>query len=1067
MGSTAQRFAVAVPEPSGDEAADSAAFARWELDREKYYYPQRFGPDGDRLPEPRTFDFFVGVPEPSWLNRADGVPKFISAARLDRLVTRDERWPVTCVDPWAIDSGAYIALDGTNRWVPWWRDAETYASKILSFATDSGRPPDFVAPQDWPCEPGVRKKTGLTVREHQQMTLENYLFLVEEWPWLPWIPVLQGWEPGEHGEHARMYEDAGVDLAGCHRVGIGSVCRRAHLPEIVEVIAQFADAGLKLHGFGVKKTALPVIGHLLTSADSMAWSTNARMNNTRLPGCTHAGEDCRNCYRYAVHWREQTLAKLHHPDEEVTVPATAAPAKRTTRARKTPPPSLFDGMDLAAFGAMVAKAQAVAAPVEPVLLRTVDVCTYGEVTDPCWGPDGSKQVQRRGWVIKLPHVFTGGMAGHSNGRKYQGKQIVSFAMELTGGGHVGMYAPLDATFTVLEPPADHAEPRGYVSRSFRTPAQDVLPGHVFYVWTEPERPGFAVTDQRWNPEDTRPRYHVQGEPVLNDDGTCAIPVLVDGVGEQVTKTIGAQTWVDVEDRDEVPWKTVTACVATPYRLPGRIEWWRWRCTCGAEPPIDTRWSHQDLAQKMADHHAGISVPAERVRTSSEETPQHGLLGGTPSGDDKALLAVRDVLARSTYIDNVLRLPAEQLERATWEAVHNLLRQMGAKGGSRKGQPYRFDTDRSADLRAFIGGHPAPVHERSKLGWVRTPDGLAIHVVNLFAEAHTLGRKPLVLEPSAGDGSLVRAVLTAIGGAEVHAVEPVAERAAALREFGEQVDVFETGFEGFAQYHADTWIKPYDLIVMNPPYSVPNNKTIWIDHVRLAWSLLAEGGRLVAILPGDLRNRRDGPTLDLLRLIGPDVQVSPLPARSFKSSGTEIQTCVLTATRPGGTAKAATSRYEVSVFRLPQGEPEQVERPVLTGAAAVHQPVQAYRDFGGDRVVRYVGQCIACAAPTWSLDDGANDPRGMLGLKASAPLRAAEHDGEGPDLCLCYGCYDDGTMRHRGLQRAHQVWAGAGNDEPHDAAAQPGRDDQVGVVEQPPLFTIESLKAALGAQTAER
>ena len=273
--------------------------------------------------QPRRFDYFLGVPEPSWLNHSDGVPKFISAARLDRLVTREERWPVTCVDPWAIDSGAYIALSGTNRWVPWWRDAETYASKILSFATDSGWPPDFVAPQDWPCEPSVRKITGATVREHQQLTLDSYLFLADEWPWLPWIPVLQGWDADDYRVHERMYLDAGVDLAGAHRVGVGSICRRGHLPKIVEVIEQFAESGYRLHGFGIKTTALPIIGHLLRSADSMAWSYHARRNNLRLTECEHRG-DCRNCYRYAAAWRERVLSSLTTATtEEETVAAAA------------------------------------------------------------------------------------------------------------------------------------------------------------------------------------------------------------------------------------------------------------------------------------------------------------------------------------------------------------------------------------------------------------------------------------------------------------------------------------------------------------------------------------------------------------------------------------------------------------------------------------------------------------------------------------------------------------------------------------------------------------------------
>src|SRR5256885_16913365 len=92
---------------------------------------------------------------------------------------------------------------------------------------DAIGPPDFVAIQDWPCEPAARARTGLTVREHQRATLDSYLYLSEQFPMVPWIPVLQGWAAWEYEEHAELYQRAGVDLAACRRVGLGSGCRRA------------------------------------------------------------------------------------------------------------------------------------------------------------------------------------------------------------------------------------------------------------------------------------------------------------------------------------------------------------------------------------------------------------------------------------------------------------------------------------------------------------------------------------------------------------------------------------------------------------------------------------------------------------------------------------------------------------------------------------------------------------------------------------------------------------------------------------------------------------------------
>lgn len=291
----------------------------------------------------RAFDYYLGVPEPSWLGAIDlgpdgvapaggGVPKFVSAARLVRYRTSGDRWPVAAACRYAIDSGAYIALTGRNPDVPWFADPDVYGGMIARFADNNGYPPDFCAPQDYPCEPGALAATGLTVRDHQDLTLDSYLWLTTEFPMVPWIPVLQGQRPGDHADHAAMYADAGVNLAAAHRVGVGSICRLDELDGLVERIAHLEDlaaAGLKLHGFGIKTSALPLIGHLLASADSMAWSLNARKNNTRLPGCDHAG-DCRNCYRYAVRWRERVLATMPGSKENPmpnSITATIYPAE--------------------------------------------------------------------------------------------------------------------------------------------------------------------------------------------------------------------------------------------------------------------------------------------------------------------------------------------------------------------------------------------------------------------------------------------------------------------------------------------------------------------------------------------------------------------------------------------------------------------------------------------------------------------------------------------------------------------------------------------------------------------
>lgn len=155
------------------------------------------------------------------------------------------------------------------------------------------------------CEPWIVKATGLSVREHQERTIANYLELRAIAPDLPIVPVLQGWHSHDYLEHVEMYALAGVNLYREKVVGLGSVCRRQHtdaLDELAHILQP-----LRLHGFGVKVQGLRKVASLLTSADSMAWSFAAR-KDAPLPGCTHA--NCANCMRFALRWRGALLGEI-------------------------------------------------------------------------------------------------------------------------------------------------------------------------------------------------------------------------------------------------------------------------------------------------------------------------------------------------------------------------------------------------------------------------------------------------------------------------------------------------------------------------------------------------------------------------------------------------------------------------------------------------------------------------------------------------------------------------------------------------------------------------------------
>lgn len=238
--------------------------------------------------------FFLGTHETSWLARLD-VPLFISHRRL----ARRRSMPVARCD-WALDSGGFTELSMHGAW----RTTVTeYVEAVDRYAAEIGRLA-WAAPMDWMCEPFMVEKTGLSVREHQERTVANYLEIRDQGPF---IPVLQGWTLGDYERCLDLYAQAGVDLRGEAMVGVGSVCRRQHTSEVGAIVDMLAGEGLRLHGFGVKKLGVRQYAHQLESADSMAWSFRARRSKPLL-GCTH--KSCANCHRFALRWRRELLAAI-------------------------------------------------------------------------------------------------------------------------------------------------------------------------------------------------------------------------------------------------------------------------------------------------------------------------------------------------------------------------------------------------------------------------------------------------------------------------------------------------------------------------------------------------------------------------------------------------------------------------------------------------------------------------------------------------------------------------------------------------------------------------------------
>lgn len=229
---------------------------------------------GAALGSAALFPFYVGLHQPG-----DGQHFSRACMSINRLFKRKK--PVQCDDVF-VDSGAFTILEKHGHYP---EEPEVYAGHLHRLWTQGVVKITVASTQDYMCEPFMLAKTGMTVEQHQRLTVERYDGILAELMRLfdgkipfEFLPVIQGFTIQEYLAHIDMYGDR---LTPGMWVGVGSVCKRQGDVSAIEGILRAIHdkrPDLRLHGFGVKITALrsALVRRLLFSADSMAWSFAAR-----------------------------------------------------------------------------------------------------------------------------------------------------------------------------------------------------------------------------------------------------------------------------------------------------------------------------------------------------------------------------------------------------------------------------------------------------------------------------------------------------------------------------------------------------------------------------------------------------------------------------------------------------------------------------------------------------------------------------------------------------------------------------------------------------------------------
>ena len=219
----------------------------------------------------------------------------------------------------------------------------------------------------------------------------------------------------------------------------------------------------------------------------------------------------------------------------------------------------------------------------------------------------------------------------------------------------------------------------------------------------------------------------------------------------------------------------------------------------------------------------------------------------------------------------------QLDRKLYLSVNEVLDRIGGKW-NRRAKAHVFGEDPTDKLNAVI--ECGVLEPKVKTGYFPTPPELVTRMIEL-AE---LDRKHIMLEPSAGQGHIAEEMIKITEN--VFVCEILEENCKILHS--KQIAVSGEFFR-FAE-DSIRCNRSIDRILMNPPFE----KQADIDHVTTAFSLLADGGILVAIMSSGVMFRENRKTTtfreNILNMYG--VLVEDNPEGAFKESGTMVNTVMI-------------------------------------------------------------------------------------------------------------------------------------------------------------------------------
>jgi len=245
--------------------------------------------------------------------------------------------------------------------------------------------------------------------------------------------------------------------------------------------------------------------------------------------------------------------------------------------------------------------------------------------------------------------------------------------------------------------------------------------------------------------------------------------------------------------------------------------------------------------------------------------------------------ILNILDKCTIEENTVFLTCGQLDRKTYEEVNECLENIGGKW-NRKCKGHIFDSN-PAELLDNLILTGETVDLKKQYQFFPTPRPIADRMCDM-AE---LSEHSRTLEPSAGDGAIVKALVSA-GVQSVYAVELNEKMIPMLEKLNDNgcgpIVVAEQG--DFLSLGLGEKID-VNRVVMNPPFSKQQD----IDHIYEAFKVLQPGGILVSIVSESPFFRENRKSVEFREWLDEnDAEVYDLEPGAFKESGTMVRARII-------------------------------------------------------------------------------------------------------------------------------------------------------------------------------